>query len=236
MCKDFLTDVIWATINKKNIEIYGFSYDLKNNPPISLDPVMLIVRNKQLENYVFDKQITNCVKFLNLIEIRLKFELCKAEKVKYKGNGSVWLFTFDKRWIHASPMISMLSLMMRIGCHYKGTGSLINALKKFKQGTKEIRESGGTSDDYFDDIDENKSPIFNDAQYLKQSFAMRNLILKRSISIFKEKIEENYPSNVDTHSVHNCWGIVAAQKQETFKTIWDLSGLEVLKTKKVSKE
>lgn len=231
LCKDFLTDAVWATVNKGDVQIYGFRFNHKINPAISIKPVYLIARNKQVKNDIFDKCMENCQKFMNMLEVKLKFTLCKFEKIKYTGEGeySVWLMTFDPKWLHAPPMVSMLSLMIRVGCHYSGKGYLNAALRKFKLSVKAKQQKMDSYDgDTLDEIDGFEA-LHNDAEYLRQSYAMRTLIFKNGLKIFKPTMAENYPNDVDVHTVHNHWGIVEARKFETFKTLWDLSGIEVIK-------
>jgi hypothetical protein len=105
----------------------------------------------------------------------------------------------------------MLSLFLRVGCHYEGGGKLNAAIRKFKQVEH------------------------NDAGYLKDSRNMRHLILKKGLSIFADKMEDNYPHE-DVDTVHDCWGIVEAKRCHTFKSLWNLEGLETVLKKKVAKK
>ncbi len=227
LCKDYLVDALWATFNKKKVAIYGFRYDPSDNdfPAISLDPVKIIVRNKELDNNDFDKQIENCCKFINIVEARLKFKMAVIEKVKLGDKGSVWMFTLDKRWIHASPMISMLSLFLRIGCFYNGKDRLQDTIRLFKKN-EEGREYSPAGE-----------AKVNDGRYLSQSRRFRLLIMKKGISIFKPKMEDNYPNEEDIHTIHNNWGIVSSAKNSRFKTLWNLEGLDTIggKSKKKKK-
>lgn len=232
LCKDFLTDVVWAQLNQSSASIYGFRYQYKNNPVISIDPVLMLARNKQVKNGIFDKCIVNSTKFMNMLETKLKFTLCKSEKVEFKieeSSYSVWMFTLDPRWLHAPPMVSLLSLMMRVGCHYNGSGYLASALRKFKKSVI-ARRDGLTkdSDNELEKIEDFKA-LYNDANYLRKSYALRTLIIQKGISIFKPEMKDNYPSNVDIHTIHNNWGIVEARNCEQLKTLWDFSGLEIIK-------
>lgn len=205
LCKDFMTDVLWATVNQESVEIYDFCYEPDSYPRISTDPVRIVVRNKELENNEFDRQIQKSYEFLHILETRLKFELASIEKVEHPDGGAVWMFTVDKKWIHASPLFSMLSLFLRVGCYYDGGGKLNDAIRKFR------------------------TVEHNDAEYLEESRNMRLLIMKKGLSIFAPKMKDNYPHE-DVDTIHDCWGIVESKSCHTFKTLWDLKGLK--KTKK----
>ena len=211
LCKDFMTDVIWATVNKKPVAIYGFKYNPLKHPALSTDPVRIMVRNKKAGPVKFNEQIQKSHEFLQILETKLGFNPSELQKVKYGDNDGVWMFSVDKKWIHASPLFSMLSLFLRVGCYYEGGGKINDAIRKFR------------------------TVSHNDASYLKRSRRMRHLIMKKGLSIFKPKMEDNYP-NCDLNTVHNDWGIVNVAKCHSFKTLWDLTGLDTIIKKKVKTE
>ena len=211
LCKDFMTDVIWAGIHKQSVAIYGFEYKPSSYPAISKNPVRIVVRNKQEKDDAFDKKIQQSHEFLSILEAKLNFEQSTLEKVEHGDGGSVWMFNVDKQWIHASPLFSMLTLFMRVGCYYEGQGKINDAIRKFK------------------------TVSHNDARYLKQSRSMRHLIMKKGIAIFAPKMEDNYPSE-DVHTVHDRWGIVNSKSCHSFKTLWDLTELETVVKKKTKKK
>jgi len=233
LCKDFLTDVLWSTVHDEPIEIYSFEYLPRDYPAISKDPVRLIVRNKAISQDEWERQIRQSKKFINKVEKKLGFKLAKLEKVEYdehdpaKG-GSVWMFTLDKRWIHASAMISMLTLYIRLGCQYDDESSINSTLKNFKK--KYGVDEDGNRPNVPGAQDES---LFNDADYLRKSHTLRQLIMKKGISIFAPKMEDNYPYE-DTWTVHDYWGIVSSRTCSSFKNIWDLTGLKTVVPKKTT--
>jgi len=220
LCKDFLTDVVWASLHKKPVSIYGFKYNPETNPLPCTSEIRMLVRNKQLSNDKFDKQIEQSLKFINVVERKLKFIPSRIDKVDMGQAHSIWMFTSDKRWIHASPLLSMYSLFLRIGCFYDGDGKLNEAIKQFKMAKETDNQT----------VDKLR---INDITYLKQSRKLRLLILKHGLSIFKPTIVENYPANVDVGTIHNGWGIVNAPGNNVFKTLWDLKELDTIGKKKV---
>lgn len=184
-CKDFLTDAIWSQIHNKPVNIFSFKFD-KINPRVSLNPVKLIVRNPKRKGDEFDLDIAQSVKFLNMIEDRIKLAHSTIEKVSH-GKNTAWMFTCEPRWIHAPSLLSYLTLLIRVGTHYKDDG-FQEAFRAFK------------------------NVKHNDASYLQSCRGMRRLILKRGLDIFKPKFEDNWPSNVDVQTVHGSWGIVGATR------------------------
>jgi hypothetical protein len=196
--------------------------------------VRLLVRNKEKTAQQFEQEIQNACKFINLVEVRLKFNLATVEQVEHKQGESVWMLTLDKRWIHAPPMISMLSLFVRMGCYYDGKSKLNDAVRAFKNRTVNEPEADDWGD--YDEDYASEEVINNDKEYLSASRSMRLLILKKGISIFCPKIEDNYPGGEDIHTVHNDWGIVEAKRYLAFKTLWDLDGLDTIGKKKKAKK
>ncbi len=215
LCKDFMNDVVWSQIHGEKVGIYGFSYDPSVNPNMSMDPVKIVVRDKEREPQEFDRVIKQSVKFLNIVERQHGFPESKAERVLFgKTDQRVWMFTCPPCWIHASPMLSLLTLYIRIGCHYPGGGSMNRAISYYRNEVEH-----------------------NDSGYLKESRQMRLLILKRGLSIFRPKMEDNYPKDADLHTVHHSWGIVNSPRQEQLQKLWDLKELSKMgKNKKTQGE
>lgn len=210
LCKDFMNDAVWATLHKRRVSIYEFTYDANKHPKVSFSPVKIIVRNKQKKPEVFDKEIKKSIKFLNIAERQHGFQESTVERVKFGDTDQrVYMFKCSKEWIHASPMLSLLTLYIRIGCHYPGGGSMNKAIKYYKNNVKH-----------------------NDASYLKQCRKMRLLVLKKGLSIFKSRMKDNYPLNDDLHNIHHQWGIVNAPKHGIFKKLWDLKDLDKMGKKK----
>lgn len=208
LCKDFLTDTVWATVNQQKASIYGFSYSPETNPPISLNPVKLVVRDKQVSDTKFDEEMRQCLHFLNAVERKLKFAPSTLEQVSNGEKYPLWMFICDKRWIHAPPMISMLTLYIRAGRHYK-EGTFNQALKYFKTLNT------------------------HDSRYIDASKPLRLLIMKKGISIFNDKMEDNYPSDSSISVMHNSCGIVNG-KNSKIKG-WDFSEIDKPKPKPKSK-
>jgi len=215
LCKDFMTDALWADLHKKKASIYGFTYDPAKDPKLTRTKTVVVVRNRQKTAEVFCKEIKLSIKFINCLEERMGFKPSKAEQVECGKDGCVWMITGDKKWMHAPPVFSLYSLYLRVGCFYDGKGRLHQAVRDFKKNVKH-----------------------NDAGYLKTSRKLRLLLLQSGLTIFKDKKEDNYPKSADIHEIHNQWGIVNAANCSRLQKIWDLSGLETIgkKTKKKDEE
>lgn len=211
LCKDFMADAVWSQIHGKPVSIYSFKYNPKKQAKISFKPVKVIVRDKTQSGEEHDRRCRQSIKFLNIVERLHGFPESRAEKVKFGDTDqNVWMFTCPTEWVHASPMLSLLTLYIRIGCFYPGGGRLNAAISHYK-----------------------KTVTHNDAKYLKQCRKLRLLILKKGISIFQDKMEDNYPDDgTELHTIHHQWGIVNSPKQENLKKLWELGDLEQMGKKK----
>ena len=208
LCKDFMNDAVWGALNGKSCSIYGFSFNPDTMPhPAYKNNMLLIIRDNTRTAEELRKAIQQSIIFINKLDERMKFDKTIVEEVEYKDekhkyNKPVFLFTLDKRWIHAPPLLSMITLFIRVGCHYDGTSGFHQAVKSFK--TKITH---------------------NDASYLKQSRDMRLLILERGMGTFKTDIKDNYPADWSIGEVHNSCGIVNTKTFAEIKSIWNLEGL-----------
>jgi hypothetical protein len=192
-CKDFMQDAIQAFINKKRVSIYGFIYD-PNHPdtiPLCLEKTRLLVtdwRNKQ-----FRSRIDGCIDFLNQIETKLKMKKstireCDNPSPCYKKAG-IWLVEGSKRWMSSPPMISLYTLLIRVGfSHQKG--------KAYETTMKEITDFKVT-------------PYrLDDQDYLSDAQKGINWILEQGDQkLFGRDIVKNYPW-ITTYEMHSSCGIV----------------------------
>ena len=123
-CKDFLHDVIHATINNKWIEIYKFRFDPGKDPLPCMDKIRLLLTNSK--DRKFAEKIPAVLDFINQIEDRLKIKKtfvrqCWMPPEQYRKAG-VFMFEGSRRWIQSPPMLSLYSLLLRLGfCHQIGT-------------------------------------------------------------------------------------------------------------------
>lgn len=136
-CKEFLIDSIWSQINQTPISIYGFHYNPYSDPAICMTSSRILLRN--MDDMYFDRRVQRSLQFINKIEEELKFPQStfeECENVPYRRMGSVYLLTSSPDWLHAPPLVSMLTLMIRSGMVYNGTDPWKRHLQKVRD--KEI--------------------------------------------------------------------------------------------------
>ena len=207
-CKDFLHDVVFSTLNKKPIEIYKFKFDPKKNPNPCLDKIRLMITNSKDRN--FAKKIPDVLDFINQVENHLKIRKsivrqCANPPESYKKTG-VFMFEGSRRWVLAPPMLSLYSLLLRVGfSHTAGV--------PFKKTINDIISG---------DV---KPYQKKDKDYLRETtLALEKILRLGDRKIFNPKIQSNYPSHLDIDLIHNRLGVVGFSTDVLHKAI----GLSVI--------
>ncbi|KKM71944.1 hypothetical protein LCGC14_1425480 [marine sediment metagenome] len=242
-CKDFLHDVVWATLHKKPVGIYEFSYNptgkvaveppkgtgdwyiwsdqqVIGKPgrdiPIHMSRTALLFRDTSLLGSDGKKRFhchrDGALDFLGQIDKRMGFSLTKIYQVNGARKGPpTWLVLGDKRWMHAPTLLSLYSILIRVGYYHNPGGNYLRTLEMMRDG--ELGK-GGDPNDIFEDGD---TAGCNDASYVKQAWRGIEVILKHGIKVFYDEMIENYPDDVRTHVLHDTYGIVNFTKKRPEK-------------------
>ncbi|RDJ35511.1 MAG: hypothetical protein DWQ19_11890 [Crenarchaeota archaeon] len=191
-CKDYLQDAVQGYVNKKTRSIYGFTYNPTKHPEVSLTKTKLLVTNSS--DVQFKTKVPHCLNFLHQIEDDLKLRKTKVYRCemppKQYARCGVWLFEASSRWIKSPPMISMYSLLIRVGFGY---------------------DTDQPYQDYIKDVVAGNKPCYQSVDKSRLASAEKGIFRILSSGdkkIFGSKIENNYPSDVDTGTMHNSYGIV----------------------------
>ena len=184
-CKDFIQDAIYGHINQKLVEIYGFQYDPKICPPVYMKQLQLMVTNWKDENFA-SKIFENCQSFLHEIESRLKIKKTVIEKccnppARYRKAG-VFLLNGSKRWMHAPPMVSLYTLLIRVGLvHPKGQEAL-ETIDQVKNGILKPYNWQPAKD--------------SDSDVIINAYAgIKRILSNGDRRLFYRDIKRNYPAN-----------------------------------------
>lgn len=191
LCKDYLQDALLATHNDKQARVYGFGYDPKKDLPLCMTQTRLALANSS-DNDFMDK-IPHLLDFLNQIERKLHLLRTVVYQVKNPPKKyekcSVILLHGSNRWMLSPPMISLYTLLIRVGFRHTKD-------KPFEETIKGV--AGGKIAPY----------QTNDAHYLKSAEQGIDLILKHGYArIFYKEPKRNFP-NIDVNTMHNNFGIV----------------------------
>ena len=195
-CKDFLHDAIWASLHGTKVEIFGFKYDSSKDKPLKLDRTALTFRNTQYQSEPekFHERMEACIEFLQGVDRLLNFRPTQIYQVPH-DSSPCWLVLADKRWQHAPTMLSLYTLFIRIGFFHTPGEEVAKTINRAEKG--EIKIGPGLS--YAGNLD---------CSYVKQARRGIEVILKHGLDVFHRTMKANYPEGVDTHLLHDGFGIV----------------------------
>ena len=198
-CKDFVQDAIHAHLYGGVASIYGFTYNPKEQPKLSLDRLRLLCVNSS-DSKMLEK-VPNVLDLLNQFCKKLKIKPTKAFLVanppaKYKKNGC-FLIDASGMWNNAPVLVSMFTLLLRVGFVHKQGENCLETLKNLVDGKIKPYQS-------------------NDRSYIQQSMDGIEKILKWGYrKFFFINIEKNYPKGTNIGTMHNQTGIVAFSSGST---------------------
>jgi hypothetical protein len=191
-CKDFLQDCVWAQLYSKSASIFGFTFNPKKDPNLCLERTRLLVTNSA--DPKFGEKIEKCVSFLNQIEKALHLAKTTAYESEsppdnYKKCG-VFLLEGSRRWQEAPPLVSLYTLLVRVGFVYDGKDTFMDHIEKVKTRKTNPYQT-------------------HDSSYLTQAEKGINLILERGYrKIFYIDPKRNYPEGASIGTLHGSSGIV----------------------------
>lgn len=192
-CKDFLHDAVHAMIHNKSATIFGFTFDAKTMPPIDLTQTRLLLTNAKDPN--FSQKSENILDFLHQIErrlklVRTKISICENPPARYQQCGVIAV-TGSQRWQNSPPMLSLYTLLLRLGFTHKKGDNFETTMQNVIKGKVRPYQS-------------------NDRNYLSSAKPKIDEILKIGYRpFFFGEMEKNYKPNVAVHTLHGSGGIVA---------------------------
>jgi len=192
LCKDFLHDVIFSCLHNICFDIYKFVYDPDTMPSVCLRKMKLLVTNSSDKK--FRNKIKNALEFLNKFEDLLRMPRstvreCKNPPSEYERCG-VYLFEGNRRWLQAPPMVSLYTLLLRIGFSHVSGYSFWQTVDGLKN--KSI-----------------KPYQRKDAKWIRVvEPALNKIVRLGDKNIFYKNIRLNYPRNMHMETIHNHLGIL----------------------------
>jgi len=189
-CRDFLHDAVWAYINKGECSIYRFNYKYGVNPNIDLKKMrMLVFLQKEDKN--FKVKMRRAQKILHHYENIAEWPKSRISIVA--DESQMVLFTGSAKWVLSPTLISMYTLLIRLG------DKNIKGFKTDKELQEIYKRLGNTK--YCGDD--------NDLRYIKSCYDKLDIVVKYYKELFDKKIEGNYPNDIDRHSFHDHGGILS---------------------------
>lgn len=212
-CKDFMQDAIHGFLNKSKTSVYGFVYDPATDLPISMKRTRLMVTNWK-DKELGDRLQNRVLPILHEVEEKLgmaKTVLEKGSKVppRYARSG-VYLFDSSIRWSKAPPMISLFTMLIRIGLVAEPGDDLETTMKKIKDETIKCYYSAERKQDKY--------------QVERAEKGIKYLLKYGDRRIFYADAKKNYPplefSNekyISIYTIHDSCGIAAFSQGSTKK-------------------
>ena len=191
-CKDFLQDAIWAEINETKVSIFSFSHVHGENPPVDMEKTRLAVRFKGKKEMA--EMCEKSLRFLHEADKAFDFE--PSEMLyggKYKdGADDIYVFVGDKKWMYSPVMISLYSLLVRIGMTYEEGDWRAH----FESASKYVGS--------------------NDKRYAESAKKTLDVLVgKRMEDVFADEMAKNYPVGSNgglVAGMHGSSGVVAFGK------------------------
>jgi hypothetical protein len=193
-CRDFLNDALRGQLNKKAESIYGFSFSAKENPPMCLDKMYLLVKYKDATNTSENTKavLNSALDIIHCIEKHGGIKpLSKLHKVSDLDHA--YIFEGASDWVESTFMISLYTLLIRLGAK--------------KIGFKDKEEL----DSKLEKLCTNGSSGDNDITYLKTVRAFIHKIVEKRKELQYESKKIFADKYLDTF--HNYSGIVALCKE-----------------------
>jgi hypothetical protein len=192
-CKDFIQDAYHGFLHNQPASIYGFTYNPTTQPPLSLNKLRIVLVNSK--DAKMGEKIPGVMDFINQFCKKMKLKPSRAIEVEnppkaYTKCGA-WIIEGSGMWINAPVLISMYSLLLRVGFTHTVGADAAKTVKNL--------------------VDGKTTPYQNNDRYQLQS-AQKGIeqILKYGYRkhFFIDTVK-NYPAGTQIGTMHNSTGIVA---------------------------
>lgn len=214
-CKDFLQDAIMSQLNNQKINIYSFEFDPAKYPAICLGKLRMLIA--QRKDPLFDERVSCMVDFINQVCQKLKLKKCSAKKASLppKGYDHVYVLEGSGKWLNSPPMISMLSLFLRVGLAHKLGDDYQTTIDRVSSS----QENGYGRQDY--------------SQLSQAKKAIDGILQHGYRKFFYIDNKKNFPQ-IDTGTMHNSCGLVGLSNGYTKAVVpyWEKKMEKILKPEK----
>ena len=222
-CRDFLHDAIRTMLTGNKSSIYSFVFEKGKNTDISMDKIRFLISKKDIVETPaeFKAILTKSLKLINYFEALIGEDLSTVQKVepdKKAGYKHVWLFTGPRFWLEAPYLVSLYTLLLRLGdkkLEFKDTASLRKAFEKLSKEAIPSNE--------------------NDLRYLKAVWSKVEMVVTKHKELAnpgKDGFSDLYYKDAGISSFHNSTGIVSACGLKTWCPAFNKRATKILKEKK----
>jgi len=202
LCRDFLHDASMSTISGKTSTIFGFTYNPKKDPKVDLEKMRMLVRHTQISTSKADDFADNVDRAILLLHHFEKIaELKPSKAVSITDTAEqipVWLFIGARDWVRSPFLVSLYSLIIRLGTNncfvLEKDKDVPKALKKLIADMRDGKANG------------------NEIGYIREITYKRLVkIVKNYKDLFFEKndIDPSYGDVSNIQHYHNYSGILS---------------------------
>ena len=206
-CRDFLHDAVRTTLTGKKSDIYGFKYVKGINPDIPTDKTILLLSEPNItDSKSFRKILNNGIRLINHYENLIGESLSTIRKVSGEPEGKhkhVWLIEGPKFWITAPYLVSLYTLLLRLGPE---------SIKVTNKEETMIKTFGNV-------VSQKRNVLTNDIKYLTTVGKYIGSIVKnhKKLTEFNEiGFSKLYYEDVGISSFHNFSGVLSLCKMSTW--------------------
>ncbi len=205
-CRDFLQDAVRCKVPNSGIsecKIYGFNYINKVNPPIDLNKMRLMVTYKNIKGNSLDID-TMSIEMLYALKLIHHYEEIMGIKVKTRQKqfnhkdftNPIWTFTGSSVWVRSPVLISLYTLLIRLG--YKKVN--FNNNNNLEKAYKQLIKNNKNTDNYDKDVG-----------YLETISSKLNIITSnyKRLLFANNKFDELFFNSTNTQTFHHHSGIVS---------------------------
>lgn len=197
MCRDFLHDAVSAFLHKTSVSIYGFYYKRGGNPPLDMRKTRMLVKKAGKDSAETFKAQMKLAKKL-LVHYEKMAGLPETKILRVTGDPSLRLFISSSKWMKAPHLVSLYTLLIRLGARPMSFKTNKELQKEFQRVVKEAEKIAR----------EKRKNLVNDLRYLKSTGKWLDLIMVGMDKLVQEKTIANYPE-VHTNTLHNYGGVVS---------------------------
>lgn len=204
-CRDFLPDAARTQVTGKPSSIYGFTFDVKKNPPVDMKKMRILVSREGLDTedkrHEFIQMMTSALKVVNYYESVAGVSLSKMYRVDPEGQtryNTIVMFVGPLMWMTSPVLISMYTFILRLGhkkLTFKDGDGLRDALKNL--------QGSGLSD--------------KDVGYLKASWDKMEDVIRDRAKLFPKKkgVHDLYWKDININSFHHKTGLLCLANGNT---------------------
>lgn len=186
-CRDFLHDAVRAYMLNMPAKIYGFHYDRNVHPAISTRYIRVAVKGANSE--ATEEAVHRAIKLINHYEEMAEF---KNRSVIKRAEDGIWVFVGPSIWIKSPALLSLYTLLIRLGEHKSLSFNTHEELKK------KLETFGAIY-------------TLNEQQYVHAIHKRLDTLIKNIRVLFPSAKYRNYKAfaNAKIYKFHNNAGIVA---------------------------